>query len=63
MSVVPGVTREGFENFRSGIDVGGADRPLGSEPDTYSMCEPTFFQVCGFFALTGEKDAPEGDQK
>ena len=54
VSVVPGVTRQGFENFRSGIDVGGTDRPLGSEPDTYSTCEPNFFQVCGFFALTAD---------
>ncbi|MEV8214583.1 hypothetical protein [Leifsonia sp. NPDC077715] len=54
VSVVPGVTRQGFENFRSGIDVGGMDRPLGSEPDTYSTCEPASFQFCGFFALTGD---------
>lgn len=52
VTVVPGVTRDGFEDYRNGIDVGGMDRPLGTEPDTYSMCEPTFFQLCGFFALT-----------
>lgn len=52
VTVVPGVTREGFEDFRTGIDVGGFDEPLGTEPDTYSMCPQNAYQLCGFFALT-----------
>jgi len=52
VTVIPDVTREHFEEFRSGIDVGGMDEPLGTEPDTYSMCSKTSFQVCGFFTLT-----------
>ncbi|MDR6969699.1 hypothetical protein [Leifsonia shinshuensis] len=60
VTVVPGVTREGFEDFRAGIDVGGFDEPLGSEPDTYSMCPQNAFQFCGFFALTRDYGVKAG---
>ncbi|WP_285113810.1 hypothetical protein [Leifsonia sp. fls2-241-R2A-40a] len=52
VTVVPGVTHQALEDYRGSIDVGGLDEPLGTEPDTYSMCSPTFFQLCGFFART-----------